>query len=120
MDQKRIDQIKESLAEFYAYYCDGAGHPLNICADQDMRQLIVEIERLRAIVAKLPKTVDGVPITPGMELHFTGCGSVRVNAVRYSGAVELTTAEAGSTWTKFDTSGCYSTREAAEAAGGKQ
>ena len=53
MDQKRIDQIKESLAEFYAYYCDGAGHPLNICADQDMRQLIVEIERLRAIVAKL-------------------------------------------------------------------
>ena len=29
-----------------------------------------EIERLRAIVAKLPKTADGVPVVPGMDVWF--------------------------------------------------
>lgn len=28
-----------------------------------------EIERLRAIVGKLPKTADGVPVVPGLTLH---------------------------------------------------
>ncbi len=35
--------------------------------------LVAEIERLRAIVEKLPKTADGVPIVPGMELHPSPC-----------------------------------------------
>jgi len=31
-----------------------------------------EIDRLRAIVAKLPTTADGVPVVPGMELWDKG------------------------------------------------
>jgi len=33
-----------------------------------------EIKRLQAIVDKLPKTADGVPITPGMNLYTTEAG----------------------------------------------
>lgn len=32
-------------------------------------QAAAEIERLRAIVDKLPKTADGVPMTPGMNVY---------------------------------------------------
>ena len=35
---------------------------------RDLRRIAGEIERLRAIVDKLPKTADGVPLVPGMEV----------------------------------------------------
>lgn len=36
----------------------------------ELEQLRDENRRLRAIVAKLPKTADGVPIVPGMTLYL--------------------------------------------------
>ena len=39
----------------------------NVCKRQAV-QAIAEINRLRAIVDKLPKTADGVPVVPGMEV----------------------------------------------------
>ena len=35
-------------------------------------ELVAEVRRLRAIVDKLPKTADGVPIVPGMEVYRRG------------------------------------------------
>ena len=75
--------------------------------------------RLRAIVDKLPKTADGVPVVPGMEVwakknpsdstvqSFIVCQD-SVWASRFGGM-----SRAGA-WL---ISKCYSTREAAEAAG---
>jgi hypothetical protein len=34
----------------------------------ELEQLRVRVEELTAIVDKLPKTADGVPITPGMQI----------------------------------------------------
>jgi len=76
-----------------------------------------DITRLRAIVGKLPKTADSVPITPWMNLYSNKVdydfGCVGLNAeepesilCRDTRGVEFT----------LDASDCYSTREAAEAA----
>lgn len=71
-----------------------------------------EIERLRATVDRLPKTADGVPVTPGMECWYRSCGG-RVVSFQIS--------DWGDIATDWDDSGprYYSTRAAArEAAGG--
>jgi hypothetical protein len=61
----------------------------------------VEIERLRAIVDRLPKTADGVPVTPGMTLWGAGGGyGIQINRVGPYRTYPL----------------MYSTREEAEAA----
>ena len=58
-----------------------------------------------AIVHKLPKTADGVPVVPDMEIWFRGeKGPQRSQIPNFE-------------FRKFDD--CYSTREAAEAAKGK-
>ena len=72
-----------------------------------------EIERLRATVDRLPKTADGVPVTPGMECWYRSCGG-RVVSFQIS--------DWGDIATDWDDSGprYYSTRAAArEAAGGE-
>jgi len=71
--------------------------------------LRVEIERLQAIVDKLPTTVDGVTIVPGMEVFFR-CGAC-------DGAVESMVPVNGIGNRLSGT--FYNTREAAEAAGGE-
>ncbi len=49
---------------------DWAGDAPNACHDCDT--LCDEVDRLAAIVAKLPKTDDGVPMMPG-ERYFASC-----------------------------------------------
>ena len=71
-----------------------------------------EIERLRAIVDKLPKTADGVPVVPGMKLFFLCPFENRIT----SDQVFQDRPEVGGM--TIEVSNCYSTREAAEAAGG--
>ena len=39
------------------------------CDNETARELCDEVERLRAIVDRLPTTADGVPIAPGDRLH---------------------------------------------------
>jgi len=77
-----------------------------------------EITRLRAIVEKLPKTADGVPVVPGDELWVRhpdgGCAGTRRwwkhPSLGWSVGFEHMQNE------PIDVSSCYSTREAAEAA----
>jgi len=87
------------------------------CPKHPLSEAKAEIERLQTIVDKLPKTADGVPVVPGMVLHDPiwiedpfGVHQLLVfcpNARR-------------SEWScndgEVDTSQCYSTREAAQAA----
>ncbi len=82
-------------------------------------QAAKEIKRLQAIVDKLSTTVDGVPITPRMTLWVIYNGeplAVVVEAVGYS--IDLEDNPWGS-GTVAPHEWFYSTREAAEAAGGK-
>ena len=79
----------------------------------DSEQLRREIERLQAIVDLLPKTADGVPITPGMDVFRCG------------GKLRSRTMLVFETWSNhclddcrggYAARSCYSTKEAAEAA----
>ena len=65
-----------------------------------------DLDRLQAIVDKLPKTADGVPVVPGMEVWVT------MTRLRQSHIVKDWTEVDEQDWEKY----FYSTREAAEAA----
>jgi hypothetical protein len=86
----------------------------------DCQQAADELERLQAIVDRLPKTADGVPITPGMVLYdsldvrFNNPWTVTGFKVDRNGNLACVFGQNGS----FDAicSGYYSTRESAEKA----
>jgi hypothetical protein len=111
------------------YECLSVRHPTgNFSQSEDcylaeatatLRARVAELEaenaKLREVVERLPKTADGVPITPGMELFYqqapghsiTRAWASRFPGITYSQPAVGTTAE---TW-------CWhSTRAAAEAA----
>lgn len=77
-----------------------------------------ELERLRAVVDRLPKTADGVPVTPGMEVwkHLKNGKAVSLGTIESIHHYDATT----SRWPYRDQANpyelIYSTREAAEAA----
>lgn len=71
----------------------------------ERRALCDEIERLRAIVGRLPKTSDGVPVLPGDRM-FCRCGMGPAKEVLVPPQAPIDSVFPG----------CYSTREAAEAA----
>ena len=97
--------------------CDSGGIAATDCPNCGPRVMAwkdAEIERLRATVDRLPKTADGVPVTPGMECWYRSCGG-RVVSFQIS--------DWGDIATDWDDSGprYYSTRAAArEAAGGDE
>ena len=76
-----------------------------------------EIERLQAIIDKLPKTADGVPIVPGMIAWCHHCGITRAELIGEFGV----TIEGPTVWCDgmADADGLYGTRKAADAAGGE-
>lgn len=76
------------------------GWPRWIC--EDWLELMAEVEELQAIIAKLPRTADGVPVVPGMTLFL----------LSGSGAIIPTHAKMYTDYEKE----YFSTREAAEAA----
>ena len=85
-------------------------------AREDLLAALAEIERLEAIIAKLPVTADGVPVVPGMRVwrieHQTTLGEsvldVSLRGIHLVGK---------SDW--YESRDVCSTREAAEAAGGE-
>ena len=83
-----------------------------------VRQAIVEINSLQAIVDKLPKTADGVPVVPGMVLYSSQfiCGHFRHPEIVVS--LHPYADEHVSGWMSgaLGEEELYSTREAAEAA----
>jgi len=103
-------------AEELAFAYDQTRSPMN----PTHKRLLEELERLRAIVAKLPRTADGVPVVPGRDtvwnwlprgLH-SKCSWVEC-------AVEIRQPYNEAMYDYVDISEvgkCYSTREAAEAA----
>jgi len=77
------------------------------CDNETALEMCEEIERLRAIMDRLPKTADGVPIVAGMELW-----RVRADVVIHRFAMISDVDVEGSDPATL----CYSTREAAEKA----
>jgi hypothetical protein len=92
------------------WYCCGCG--------EDMTEAADEIARLTAIVDKLPTTADGVSVVPGMNVYFQWHSG---EIVRHP--VAFIRIDKDDTWLYFEralyrsTGVCYSTREAADAAG---
>jgi hypothetical protein len=112
------DLSKMSVEDLRAEITDDAewgdcGHLAKVA--YELARRLAEAE---AIVAKLPKTADGVPITPGMELW----GSLGWNNEPAKATLRGTYAEGYSVGTPEwgmnvrPEVECYSTREAAEAA----
>ncbi|MDD4888667.1 MAG: hypothetical protein PHU85_01960 [Phycisphaerae bacterium] len=75
-------------------------------------ELCDEVERLRAVVATLPQTADGVPIEVGMSVYSTSCGLGTVRSIHDRWAVVRQ--QNGDFEREFQL--LYSTRAAAEAA----
>lgn len=86
---------------------------LLLAREKEIQSLEKTIERLRTVVDKLPKTADGVPIVPGMEVWLRG-------RYRYPGEVEADAYGVNPCvdWPEalYHPSQLYSSREAAQAA----
>lgn len=90
-------------------------------AADTIRRQQEEIERLRAIVDKLPKTKDGVPVPPGCDVWVDpeSPHCCLVTHVRSNGCIAIDFH--GHPYATIQTSkDAFSTREAAEAAGGEK
>ena len=81
-----------------------------------MDEAAAELQRLQAIVDKLPRTADGVPVTPLMELWHPEAPQMSFTALGVS-TVNANTPLGGGDY--IDHRVCYSTPEAAEAASGE-
>lgn len=94
-------------------------------------EAVAELDRLHAIVERLPKTADGVPVVPGMKVYAIGRhGDIeffivasshqwdRMNQLMASDYTAFAVNESGEPIRSFsaDVDCCYSTREAALAA----
>jgi hypothetical protein len=78
-----------------------------------MEEATAEIERLQAIVGRLPKTADGVPIAPGDVVWLIGshCDPFQVTILNEI-VIRYPDKETSSHYPSW----CYSTRKAAEQA----
>jgi hypothetical protein len=76
----------------------------------DLARMTLERDQLQAIVDKLPKTADGVPMVPGYDQVYL--------AMRGDDGTLHSLSKTAATWRLLDlrAKDCYSTREAAEAA----
>lgn len=91
--QRRLESERESLTLASMLFDQAAA---------ELTRLQRRVQELEQIVERLPKTADGVPITPGMKLY-----------PRFNPDDEQ---EAGQLWSRFGFDVQYSTRAAAEAA----
>jgi len=123
------EQNHQPAANYELLLARLAGQPTNH-GDEPVAAYIDKIEHERdeaaaaaaAIVARLPKTADGMPLVEGMKAWTAAPELREVQVETHGRAYELDDAETNS-WSPIDTYGrrvLYSTREAAEAAkGGK-
>ena len=86
-------------------------------------ELEADRDRLAAIVERLPKTADWVPVTPGMTLHHpdditTYGGVIQVDDCITTVLIAVERQPDGllGRCVEFSAADCYSTRELAEAA----
>ena len=88
--------------------CDSCAQELHAECRQALAELQEENDRLQAIVAKLPKTADGVPVVPGMEVWQDCFDGIKQRWA--ASGIEDDRAMV----TSFVYAECYSTRKAAE------
>ena len=83
------------------------------CDNATAMELCDEVDRLQAIVDRLPKTADGVPIVADMEVWLIGsnCDPFQVTVEN-----EIVIRFPDQETSRHYTSWCYSTKEAAEKA----
>lgn len=115
-DQERLAELGANYDKLYAEHCQ-------ILAERDgavsiATQVGRELERARVVIDTLPKTADGIAVTPGMKVWLLNDNSViechSVFTVQFNGA-------ASTNGKGISLPGaCYSTREAAEAASKEQ
>ena len=86
--------------------------------DAEIRKQAAEIERLRAIVDKLPRTADGVPVVPGMEVYYPIRSGTRQGEILQQWVNDSLDVTPCRSTNRVAIYSWYSTREAAEAAGG--
>ena len=98
--QTDVVDLRDEFAELEAGNCEDGGAR----AAYLLRWAADEIECLRAIVDKLPKTADGVPVVPGTRVWTSRAGG---EPVWWADAVLVPAIP----WSDY-----WSTREAAEAA----
>lgn len=82
------------------------------CIDSLLGDLLEENKRLQAIVDKLPKTADGVPVAPGDKVYRAG----EYTSAQLTIARDLPEYNGGWQDGRVRIENCYSTREAAQAA----
>ena len=91
----------------------------NVTMRDQNKRLNDEIARLQAIVERLPKTRDGVPVVPGSSrvwrINKHGESEESVNWIGW-GATFMSDSNDSPYWPTWSPDKCYSTREAAEAA----
>lgn len=121
----------QARVDAYGKYSDGAGKwgAFFSHAPTDIRRLLADRKADKAIIDKLPKTADGVPVVPGMKVwmpddgagpdeNFVSCDYV--DNVRSTGQVYLRWSCGGSNGPPMNgwplSTSCYFAREAAEAA----
>ena len=106
-------------------------HETPACIARQLAKANAENDRLQAIVDKLPKTADGVPVAPGMTVYFCRDGSPHIVGAFHEWSSDPDEYEVGDAvpcWNEEKRysarclGDCYSTRKAAEAAinGGRQ
>lgn len=124
----RLEKVLCVIDTCRAEIDSSGGREVSIRDELRLRQ--AKVERLQAIVDKLPKTADGVPVVPGINVFrlwpntALGCEAVRehtVEATHLNGVSLLGVAHSTSGWgeTPIPFDQIFSTREAAEAAKGE-
>lgn len=120
-----VDLVSE-LRAASSRYDDAYRHEFDFGTADLLDRAAAEVERLRAIEAKLPKTADGVPVVLGDNIYGVdrdgtvfGCGFISMTAPSENDGewFGIGRDEGGSEWRSTPRM-FYSTRAAAEAARG--
>lgn len=117
------EQLRAERDEYQILYYETMGDE----PGESIEKLRAERDELRAVVERLPKTADGVPVHPGDEVWYGRLGprggmkgphSYTVTVYGEVGDIHATGEEGGYMSESYGlrVSECYSTREAAEAA----
>jgi len=122
-DCREFDECDEARFGWDGYHVeDAVNFARHFRSERDEAR--AEIERLQAIVERLPKTADGVPVYPGMQVWYhSEClpGSVTGPwvVVHFNDAISVALRQSPGVMTSRLLRRSFSTREAAEAAGGE-
>jgi len=85
-------------------------------AADEIDRLTRELNEARAVIERLPKTADGVPIVPGDSVYMQWTGHERRVRAVHSDSIAVTVGLIAATLVNVHPHQCYSTKKSAEAA----